>query len=338
MAEALSAFALKSLSQETQKQLVGARLEKAQQISAQAFKLSFKTTQGKKDLIIEIGKRLNITHYKYPAPQKPSSLAMLLRKHLAGKTLKTVKQQDFDRVITLQFEDKLLIIELFAHGNMVLTGLGKKVLFSFRHEEWRDRKIKRHEKYEYPKAGGISPINLTQEQLSKIFTGKDIIRSLVKNLKISPPYAEEACALAGVNKNKEKPTPKQAQSLLNAIKHLLNRKIEPVIQDSEPRPFPLSTGGKTQAYPSMSEAVDEHYKPQAPKQSEKLRKLLKRLEAQKKTLTDYEQEILENREKAEAIMRNHDTITDIINAYSKKQSLKAFKARKQKNKLLINLS
>ena len=263
---------------------------------------------------------------------------MLLRKHLSGKRLEKIEQHNFDRVVSLYFDDKIIILEFFSHGNMILTDKDLNTIFSFRKEEWKDRSIKRHENYEYPKQGGKKPWELEKEDLEEL-KEKDIIRGLVKGLKINGPYAEEICNLAAIDKNKENASDKDIDLILNAIKTLFTRKTDAVLQDNEIRPFPLISQGKIQKkFKSISDAVDDFYIESGPQANPKLEKLKKRLLDQEQTLSDFDESIELNRKKAETLKRNYPLIAQIIDAFKNKEDLSQYGARKEKDKIIVDLS
>gem|GEM_PF-4674973 len=112
------------------------------------FKFTFASP--KKELIIEPGKRMNLTNYKFKAPEKASQIAMLLRKKLKGKKVTNIYQHKQDRIIVIEFNDFNLITEFFSHGNFVLTDSDFNILFTFRKEVWKDRELKKGSKYKYP--------------------------------------------------------------------------------------------------------------------------------------------------------------------------------------------
>ena len=296
----LSSFEIRALVEEASKALEKGRLDKVQQVGPELFRLSFSTKSGKKDLLIEIGKRFNLTEYSIKAPEKPSQLSLLLRKHLENKRLEAIEQHDFDRVVVLDFGEYMLILEFFSHGNMILVDKDYKILLTFRHEQWKDRKLEKGAVYRFPK-GGINPYKIDLSEFKKLFTEKDAVRSLAKNLSLGGDYAEEICALAGVDKN-AKPNDAEKESLYKAMEKMLKFKIEPVVQDNRLFPFPLSGREVQKRYKSMNAAVDEFYL--AKPESQKLKKLRKRLEEQQKALERFEKEAEENRRKGDLIYSN----------------------------------
>lgn len=263
---------------------------------------------------------------------------MLLRKSLSGKAIKGVRQHGFDRVVTLDFGDYSLILELFSHGNMVFADSDGKIIFSFRKEEWKDRSIRKHAKYEYPKQGGFDPYTVSEAGFAEIFVAKDIVRSLAKNANLSGPYAEEICHLAGVDKHREKPSPEEMGMLFRAMKSLIQRKKEPVMQDNEVRPFPLASQGPVaKKYGSMNEAVDDFYLEAGAKESPALVKLRTRLAEQEKSVQKFNQEIEENKAKAELLKQNYPLVSAIIAAFKRKEDLSDYGARKEKDKIVVGL-
>ncbi len=161
MEASLSVDTIKVLAEELNEELVGKKVLKVQQVGRELFKITF--GPGKKELLIEPGKRIHLTQYVIQAPLKASQAAMFLRKHLKGEKVKRVYQYDEERIIVIEFEDYFLISEFFSHGNMVLADKEFTILFTFRKEEWKDRVFKKGEKYLFPKnphkvKKGFSPV------------------------------------------------------------------------------------------------------------------------------------------------------------------------------------
>jgi predicted ribosome quality control (RQC) complex YloA/Tae2 family protein len=306
MGNTISSFGINALVQEIKEALKEAYFEKAQQVGLELFKFSFRTRRGKRELLIEVGKRLNLTSYAMPAPKTASNMAMILRKHLRGKKLRSVEQYDFDRVVTFDFGDAKLIGEFFSHGNLILTDADFNVLFAFRQEEWKDRKIQRKQHYEYPKPSGYDPKTITAPQFAKIFDQDDAVRSIAKHLRIGGEHAEEICVLAGVDKN-TRPSPAEIKKLFHALRGLMEYEIRPVLQGGAVRPFPLAMPiDKT--YDTMNQAVDEFFV--GPKRSVKLEKLERRLEKQLSTLREYGEKSAQEREIGDLVYKHYAKIEE----------------------------
>jgi len=261
-------------------------------------------------LLVEIGKRLNLTRYSLKAPEKPSQLSILLRKHLENKRLESIAQHGFDRVVVLKFADFSLILEFFSRGNMLLLDSEGKILLTFRGEEWKDRTLKKEQKYIFPK-GASNPYEINLSDFKKIFTENDAVRSLVKSLSFGGDYAEEICSLAGVEKNTQKPADSDKESLFKAMKKMIESKTSPVMQDNRLFPFSLSKFDVQKKYNSMNEAIDDFYLTEQ-EESPKLKKLRKRLEEQISASVKFEKETEENKIKGDLIYSNYSVIENSI--------------------------
>lgn len=305
----LSSFEIRALVEESSKEIEKAHLTKVQQIGKELFRLSFSTKSGKKDLLVDIGKRFNITGYSIKAPEKPSQVSIVLRKYLENRILEKIEQHGFDRVIVLDFGENKIILEFFSHGNLILIDNKDKIILTFRHEEWKDRKLEKGQTYLFPK-GSLNPYTIGPSEFKEIFTEKDTVRSLVKSLSFGGDYAEEICLLAGVDKNKE-PDEKDKEKLYKSMKKILDFKIEPVIQNDRLFPFPLSGLEIQKRFKSMSEAVDEFYLSKQP-ESQKLKKLRKRLDEQTKALDRFSGEAEDSRKKGDLIYSNYTSIEKML--------------------------
>jgi len=314
MKQRISSFDIRVLISEIGKEITGAYLDKVQQIGPELFKFSFSSKTGKKDLLIEIGKRFNLTSYSIKAPEKPSQLSIVLRKYLENKKLEKIDQHEFDRVVVMDFGEHSLVLEFFSHGNMLLIDKESKINLNFRSEEWKDRKIKKGEGYRFPNAG-LNPYSITLDEFKEIFTEKDAVRGLAKSLSFGGEYAEEICYKAGIDKNKEKLDDEEKERLFSAMRQMLFSKTEPVMQNNQLFPFPLSKSDVQKSYKTMNEAVDEFYLKEQ-EESQKLKKLRKRLDEQINALQRFEKEILENKEKGDLIYKSY---TDIERMLDKKK-------------------
>ena len=76
-------------------------------------------------LILEGGRRVNLTAYASEKPTKPPAFCMALRKYLRSARLLNVEQYEFERVLVLHFKTEQgllkLILELFGEGNIILV-------------------------------------------------------------------------------------------------------------------------------------------------------------------------------------------------------------------------
>ena len=94
-------------------ELVGGKVEKIYHYPPNEIRIKI-YAKGRKDLIIEAGRRIHLTIFPKESPKFPSPFAMLLRKHLEGRRIEKIWQHDFDRVVVIDFGDRKIVAELFA--------------------------------------------------------------------------------------------------------------------------------------------------------------------------------------------------------------------------------
>ncbi len=185
--------------------LIGAKLEKAYQLTPVELRLKLVTNTGKRDLIIEAGKRLHLTNAPAAAPALPPSFPMLLRKELKGGRISTIEQHDFDRVVEIRFvrsdDERYLICEFFSKGNVILTDESKRIILPLRGMRSASRQVIRGQQYRYPSAQ-LSPVDLSYNEFEAVITSitRDVVRTLATRFNMGGLYAEEVCLRAEVEK------------------------------------------------------------------------------------------------------------------------------------------
>ena len=120
---------------------LGARIEKVFQPERDEIVLQMRSLEGGKRLLINAGSnnpRIGFTTEQKENPMSPPMLCMLLRKHLQGARLADVRQEGFERVVTLEFETRdemgfactrYLIAEIMGkYSNLVFADQEKKIL------------------------------------------------------------------------------------------------------------------------------------------------------------------------------------------------------------------
>ena len=120
---------------------LGARIEKVFQPERDEIVLQMRSLEGGKRLLINAGSnnpRIGFTTEQKENPMTPPMLCMLLRKHLQGARLSDVRQEGFERVVTLEFETRdemgfsctrYLIAEIMGkYSNLVFADGEKRIL------------------------------------------------------------------------------------------------------------------------------------------------------------------------------------------------------------------
>ena len=87
-------------------------------------------------LLLESGVRFHTSLYARNAPDHPSNFTLKLRKHIRTRRMEDVRQLGVDRVCVFTFgtgdQAHHLILELYSHGNIVLTDYKYEILVLLR--------------------------------------------------------------------------------------------------------------------------------------------------------------------------------------------------------------
>ena len=221
--------------------------------------------KGKEYLKIITGKYLCLTKKK-ESTLKPSSFCMQLRKYLSNAFIRKIEQKGSERIVVFEIEKKekyYLIIELFSRGNLVLTDSKMTIIAALEQKKWKDRNVKVKEKYIYPEAAGINWKELTEKKLTPVLKKsekKNLATSLATEVGLGGLYAEEVCALAGVDKNtlQKDVTEKEIKAIIKVIKELLKLIEKPsgFIYDDQITPFALKEEKESKKTKTYNEAID----------------------------------------------------------------------------------
>jgi predicted ribosome quality control (RQC) complex YloA/Tae2 family protein len=160
-------------------------------------------------LILEAGRRMNLTAYASEKPSRPPAFCMALRKYLRNARLSRIEQYEFERVVVLSFDARhvvfQLILELFGDGNMILVGENGEILQALVYKRMRDRNVVRSEPFKFAPSSGKNPFKVNGEEFNlslRSFGDVEVVRALARFLSIGGVYAEEVLAQAGVQKTK----------------------------------------------------------------------------------------------------------------------------------------
>ena len=280
MKETLTSFDIAAALTEINQSAEGAYITKIYQIDIKTLLFKFrKPNEPKLQLLIEAGKRLHLTSYAHEIPKRPSAFCMSLRKYLDNSIVKTVKQHEFERIVTLQLGtrqgDFRLISELFGGGNIILVNPEGMILQAMTYKRMRDRNIIRNELFQQPPSIGKNPINLKLQDFLKIKNlGEiEIVRALIKFLSISGTYAEEILLRSNINKKLscKEITEMDLKKIFNQLESLLksieNRNLEPCIVNDEnniwidvtPLPLKKYENFTQESYKSFNRALDDYF-------------------------------------------------------------------------------
>ncbi|PTD94330.1 fibronectin-binding domain-containing protein [archaeon SCG-AAA382B04] len=336
-----------------------AKVEKSYQLTKNELLFKFyHYDQGKKNLIVEAGKRIHFTNYPRPAPERPPDFPMILRKYTKNANLKEFNQHNLDRVIEWEIEREQkyrIICELFGNGNVILCNQENEIIACLRREEFKDRIIKKGEKYQYPPSN-INPREITKEKFKKILeeSESDLVRTIATQMSLGGLYAEEICSRAEVDKNKsiselnQKEIDKVFSSIKNIFSKLNEGDITPqiVYEDNEmvdvlPISLKKYEGNRKEEYDSFNQALDEFFSKREinevedkknKKYLDRLNSLKGRKEGQLQTAEQYEKDYEDGIKKGDLIYKYFKKLDELLSTIEKARSNYSWKEIKEKLK------
>jgi predicted ribosome quality control (RQC) complex YloA/Tae2 family protein len=320
--------------------LLDAKLEKVYQHTPDEIRLrlqEFKT--GKYDLIAEAGRRLHISSHPRESPKLPPAFAMILRKYMMGGRITAIRQRGFDRIVDIEVvragEKTVLVVEIFAKGNVILLDGERKIIMPLKSSRMKDRDVLRGEIYEYPQSQ-LNPLTLTEEELARLFaeSDKDLVRTLATRTNIGGMYAEEACLIAGIDKNRvaKSLVGSEVHLLLNGIRTLFKPLVEGNLRphivradgkDLEALPLELRRyeGFEKVYFQTFNEALDAYNSARTiseikaaatEKKVEKTGPLERRLKQQEDAIAKFDKDEADHVRKGEIVYADYQQVEDII--------------------------
>jgi predicted ribosome quality control (RQC) complex YloA/Tae2 family protein len=208
-------------------------------------------------------------------PQDPGSFCMLLRKHLLGSRISSIKQVDSERIIEILLEtrdemnfraNKKLIIEIMGkHSNIILLDVDKdRMIDTIKRvplDVSRDRQLLPGLPYEYPQnQNKVSFRGISQKLMDEISSSQDPAEGLLARIQgFSPQIAQEVAKLES--------SISRTQWIASLLQRLELGRLEPqVFMDSENSPIdfhvvPLHRyeGFDTIKFETVSQAIDYYY-------------------------------------------------------------------------------
>ncbi len=315
---------------ELKEEIVGGRIEKIYHYPPKEIRIKI-YCGGRKDLIIEAGRRIHLTIFPKESPKFPSPFAMLLRKHLEGKRIENIEQQDFDRIVVIDFGDRKIVAELFAKGNIALTDEKYTIIMDI----YGKKGV-----YEFPKR----KFELEIKDVCK--EDREIVKILATKCGLGGLLAEETCLRAGIDKNKlgSQLSDEEFKRIYDAMKSIFepvfkgNLRPHIVLRDGEyvdvlPIELKYYESFEKKYFESFNRALDEFYSKiisEVKFESEELKKLKRRLEIQLETKRRLEEEMKEFRSIGDFIYENYSTVEKVLNALRRAREKMEFEEFKKK--------
>jgi len=329
-----SSFDVAAVVRELKDAIIKARVVNIYQMDGETLILKLRKGENVYNLILEAGKRLNLTSYALKKPPVPPAFCMALRKYLRNSLLTNIEQYEFERIVLFDFNGKLgnfrLVLELFGEGNIILVDNANRIVQALRYRRMRDRNVIRGETFRFAPPSGQNPAMVSVHALAeglKSLGEVEVVRALTRFLSIGGVYAEEILLRVGVEKKTkcESLTLQQVEAIHNCLHEMLSQvfegKLEPCIVLGEHDAFvdvtPLRLKRyeefRHQPFKSFNEALDEFYaktealeKAAAEKKGEE--QLIREAERLRRVLAEQEKALNDAEQKAEKYRRIGDTI------------------------------
>ncbi len=323
----ISNLALAYIVEELRPLVVGAFVNKVQEIGKGTFKLKLHTKDGSKDLVVT-DKALFLSDYAFPVRENPNTFFVKLKNSLLNKKIVSISQFELDRVVVIEFSELFLILELFQDSNIILTDKAFDVLQLLYQKEWKDRELKKGKKYVFPKTNKENPAKVSGETLFEQFekSSAAILEEILSKVNISPVIISEILLelkISGKTKAKEisqKDAKKIAQKM-NEFYSLKKTKAPSVLNGTELLPFEFGSLKNQTPAPSFSAALSDFYAKEysgAPKiataQEKDLNRLKSSLEQQKSAKEKLEKQAEEAQSKGDLIYAHFAEIQEIMQA------------------------
>ncbi|HUS76610.1 MAG TPA: ribosome rescue protein RqcH [Methanothrix sp.] len=328
MKKAMSNVDVAAMAAELSDRIVGGFMGKAYQQSSDKIWLSVQSpAEGRLDLLLVAGKRINITKAARPASKTPPQFPTMLRNRFSGGRIVEVQQHDFDRVLEIAVERSgsrhYLVIELFPKGSMVLLDESRHILSMLKKMVYRGSKMAAGEKYLYH-PGQLDPRTISLPDLAAWLAaaGQDLVRSIVRGLNMGGTYGEEVCLVAGVDKNKPAADldPAEIERVHQALREVfLDDTLDPhiVLEDGElvdvlSRSLKVYEGLEKKRFATFSEAVDAFFVEKEADEGQKKNPLDRRIEVQQKAIEEFEAQEKAFIGKGELIYQIYGSVEQIL--------------------------
>ena len=184
----LDAVCIHALAAELEDRLAGGRIDKVQQSEKDLLLLTLRARGENLRLLLSAGTgsaRAHVTGASYENPQEAPMFCMLLRKHLVGARILSVRQPDWERMLILELDArdelgvgsrKQLIVELIGRSaNVILVGEDGRILDCIRRADFGGDALRRM------LPGMIYRLPPRQEKLPFFETAPERLREMVQN-------------------------------------------------------------------------------------------------------------------------------------------------------------
>ncbi|MDE1868344.1 MAG: NFACT family protein [Candidatus Micrarchaeota archaeon] len=302
------------------------------------FRIKVSRKGEKANILCILPYTINATEYIEEAEQA-SNFAIAVRKRITGFMIESIGQLGHDRIIIIKLkkgDDRAnLILEMFGHGNMVLTDENMGITLAYNVHSFKDREIRPKAVYTPPQSSAID-ISQASAILDGIVdsiarTSEDknaqIGKTLAKGLGIGTMYLENALSRLGINPKEKLSEMKDVQikpiadSIIEEVISCLDKPEFTIYKDNEmPIDFALTKISKyekkeSQTFETFQKMLDEFYRNASKKEeqeSPEAIELRKSIEKQRDLLKEIDDDISSNKAIGDEIFSKISEINKII--------------------------
>ncbi len=324
----LSSLDFRFVVNEMRPRLIGGIFRKIYQFGKKQLAFEVYSRAHGEQILYADNKRMFIAGERMEAIDGPPNFCMFLRKHLMGREINDVRQHGFDRVVEIETDENMLIIEFVPPGNVVLCDKFYNIIMPLEVQRWKHREVRPKESYLFPP----SQTDLTKIEIWDFFkeisdSEKDASSALA-GMGLGRTYAQEVCVRAGIKPDKpaSKVTVDEAAEIFNIFKGILGSEPEPCIYKGMVSAFPLKSVKAACKHASgLSEALDvffskeiEEQKLSAAQAAEEkaVKEETERVEYIEKTREEAKEKMMERKAekftKAQLIYRNYMLVSNVL--------------------------
>ena len=172
-----------------------------------------------------------ITKFKFK-PIEQNIFVNTMKTEIERARVESISQLDGERIVSFKFRyldgiSRILIVELFGGGNIILCNENMQIISLLHNVEVRHRTLKAGLRYIQPPSRGIDIFDVSVEKLKKMRdlakgTDLDILRWMGRNLSISKKFVEEIAIRANIlEKKPQNLSDEDIVKLYNVIKDLI---------------------------------------------------------------------------------------------------------------------
>lgn len=363
MKQSMSNLDIQITIKELRSLLVNGILENIYQTEKNIFLFKIYNAGNRYDIIFEPGIRFHLTNFKYPFPKTPPHFTTMLRRFIRRSRVREITQHDFDRIVIMDLDTKKgsikVIFELFSFGNIILVDAKNQIRLALKYKKMRDRIIRINESFLFPPIRKSDFFSVNFDYLVKTkaeYEEKTIAKFISDSLNIGKELVEEICIRANLNpkdlvKTLNEGKIREIYQIVEQFKTRINsEKISPRVYfttdnlpiSATPFEFLSYQNYKFETFSSFNDALDHYFSSVSKEKIEhekvsdtigdKMRKLEKRIEEQKKYLQKLVESNDLNKLKGELVYK-YLRILEII----RKETYQAIKEKKKPSQIKLML-